>query len=180
VVPVNVQPVAVLCGLGLGVGAWMLVTLTPRLSRPSLASRVAPYVIDISDAARELLDRRTADPLPVFGVLLEPVLGTLRRAVTSLVGGSEATARRLRQAGVAWTVESFRSRQLAWSGVTAVAAIAVDVVLSLAQPIPFLAQVAFVVVAAVGGFLAAITLFNVARARDWPGWRRNCRRFSSS
>ena len=58
---------AVVCGLALGTGLWMLVSLTPRLSRPRLADRVAPYVLDVSPAARELVARRPANPLPVLG-----------------------------------------------------------------------------------------------------------------
>lgn len=165
-VPVTIQPIAVLCGLGLGLGLWLLVALTPRLSRPNLASRVAPYVVDISSSARELLDRRTADPLPVFGLMLEPVLGRLRWLAGILVGGTDATARRLRQAGLPWTVDTFRSRQLAWAGVGAVAAVALDLTVSLAQPVPVIAQVAFVLVAAVGGFVARdYVLQRRARAR---------------
>lgn len=150
----GLAPLAILCGLGLGLGLWLLVSLAPRLSRPSLSARVAPYVVDVSADARELLDRRTADPLPVFGAMLEPITSRARRAVTSLMGGNELVAIRLRQAGSSMTVEELRSRQLLW----ATAASGIAVVASLAfgsiQSVPFAAPVALVLVAAVGGFLA--------------------------
>ena len=67
----------VLFGLVLGVGLWSIVSTLPRLSRPSLSLRVAPYVVDISDAARAIVDRRPASPLPVFGLVLAPLVGRL-------------------------------------------------------------------------------------------------------
>ena len=69
----------VLCGLALGVGLWSLASLMPRLSRPRLATRVAPYVVDVSAGARELLSRRTVDPLPVVGALFAPAFSWQRR-----------------------------------------------------------------------------------------------------
>ena len=162
----GLAPLAILCGLGLGLGLWLLVSLAPRLSRPSLSTRVAPYVTDVSSDARDLLDRQTADPLPVFGAMLEPVASRINRAVTSLLGGNAHTALRLRQAGSTASVEEFRSRQLLW----AAAATAIAVVTSLAvgntQSVPFVAPVAAMLVAAVGGFLARDYLLQrAARAR---------------
>ncbi|HEX4442795.1 MAG TPA: type II secretion system F family protein [Galbitalea sp.] len=149
----GLAPLAVLAGLGMGLGLWLLVSLTPRLSRPNLATRVAPYVVDVSLDARELLDRQTADPLPVFAVLFGPPVGWVRQLLGSLLGGSEPIARRLRQAGLSDSVDAFRSRQLVWAA--AAAAIAVVLVLALGsiQPVPILAQVALVMVAAVGAFV---------------------------
>jgi tight adherence protein C len=146
-------PLAVLAGLGVGLGLWLLVSLTPRLSRPSLAARVAPYVIDVSLDARELLDRRTADPLPVFGVLLGPVANRLRRAITSVLGGNEVIARRLRQAGASFSVDAFRSRQLLWASVAAAIAVVLGLALGSVQPIPITVNAGIVVVAAVGAFV---------------------------
>jgi tight adherence protein C len=149
----DLTPPSVLCGLALGLGLWLVVGLLPRLSRPGLASRVAPYVVDVSSSARDLLDRATADPLPVLRALFEPVLSRVRRAICALVGGDEATALRLRQAGASIGVEEFRSRQLLWAAMAAAVAVAAGVVVGSVQPIPFVAPAAFVVVAAVAGFV---------------------------
>jgi tight adherence protein C len=146
-------PLAVLCGLALGVGLWLLVSLAPRLSRPTLASRVAPYVVDVSIDARDLLERRTANPLPVFGALLDPVLGRSRRFLLALLGGGEAVGRRLRQAGSVISVEEFRSRQLVWAAAGAGAAVAGDVIIASIQPIPLVSYGALILVAAVVGFV---------------------------
>jgi tight adherence protein C len=162
----GLAPLAILCGLGLGLGLWLLVSLAPRLSRPSLSTRVAPYVLDVSSDARDLLDRETADPLPVFGAMLEPVTTRVRRAVTSLVGGNELVQIRLRQAGVPMTVEEFRSRQLLWAAAAAAIAVVASLAFGSIQSVPFAAPIALVLVAAIGGFLARDYLLQrAARAR---------------
>ena len=44
---------AITCGIGLGLGLWTLASMAPRMSRPRLARRIAPYLADASPAARE-------------------------------------------------------------------------------------------------------------------------------
>jgi tight adherence protein C len=144
---------AVLCGLALGLGLWLLVSLAPRLSRPSLLARVAPYVIDVSTDARGFLDRRTANPLPVFGAMLTPLFRVAQNGLTALLGGSELVARRLRQAGSSMTVEELRVRQLVWTGCCAAIAIVALAAAGVIQPVPFPAQGAAVIVMAVAGFV---------------------------
>jgi tight adherence protein C len=149
----GLTPLAVLCGLGGGLGLWLLVGLTPRLHRPSLATRVAPYVVEVSADARDLLDRRTANPLPVFGAMLEPVFGRAQRIVSALLGGSDVIGHRLRQAALSISVEEFRSRQLVWAAGAAVVVIVGAVAAGAVQPVPVAADVALVLVAATGGFV---------------------------
>jgi tight adherence protein C len=162
----GLAPLAILCGLGLGLGLWLLVTLAPRLSRPSLSTRVAPYVADVSSDARELLDRRTADPLPVFGAMLEPIASRAQRLVVSVIGGNEVIAMRLRQAGSSISVEEFRSRQLVWGAAGAVIAIVASIAFGSIQSVPFAAPVALVIVGAVGAFiLRDYLLQRAAKAR---------------
>lgn len=162
----GLPPLAILCGLGLGLGLWLLVSLAPRLSRPSLSTRIAPYVVDVSADARDLLDRQTADPLPIFGAMLEPVVSRIQRVVSALVGGNELIAMRLRQAGSAMSVEEFRSRQLLWGAAAAAIAVVASLAFGSIQSLPFAAPVASVLVAAVGGFLARDYLLQrAARAR---------------
>ena len=144
---------AILCGLGLGLGLWLLVALVPRLGRPGLAARVAPYVVDVSADARELLERRTANPLPVFGALFGPAAGRIQRGLSALLGGSGVIEQRLRQAGLATAVEEFRARQLIWAAAGAGLAILGSLALAGIQPVPVAAQIGFVIVAGVGGFL---------------------------
>ncbi|TPW73240.1 type II secretion system F family protein [Schumannella sp. 10F1B-5-1] len=79
---------------------------------PRLAERVAPFVLDVSAEARELIARRPAEPSPVFGALAGAVGRPARDAVSRILGGDEVIAARLRQAGRDDGVEAFRSRQL--------------------------------------------------------------------
>jgi tight adherence protein C len=146
-------PAAVLCGLALGLGLWLLVSIAPRLSRPSLLLRVAPYLSDVSADARELLGRRTANPLPVFGTLFDAPLRQLRRLVGVVAGGAEVTERRLRQAGLQLTVEAFRSQQLVWAAIVGSAGIAAAAAFSRFHDVSPVYQGAFVVLAAAGGFV---------------------------
>lgn len=162
----GLTPLAILCGLALGLGLWLLVSLAPRLSRPSLSARVAPYVADVSADARELLDRHTANPLPVFGAMLEPIASGLRRLAGTVLGGNELITIRLRQSGSAITAEEFRSRQLVWGAAGAAIAIVVSIAFSSIQPVPFAAPVALFLVGGVGGFiLRDYLLQRSARAR---------------
>lgn len=142
---------AALVGLSLGFGAWMLVSLTPRMSRPSLAIRVAPYVADVSPAARDLLSRRTADPLPIFGAMFGPVVSRLRGLLAAVLGGTETLARRLRQSGSAMSIEAFRSRQLSWAIVGLLIGIVVAIGAARNYAVPLAGQAAIVAFATIGG-----------------------------
>ncbi len=153
---------AVLCGLGVGVGLWVMVSLLPRMSRPRLARRIAPYLADISPFARESIAAPAPGPLPVVGLLFAPALDAGQRLLANLLGGAEVTARRLRQAASPLTLAGFRSRQLLWG----LGGIALGVAGSwmLAMPVP--GKVAGVALAAVVGVLLPDQLLQrAARAR---------------
>jgi tight adherence protein C len=143
----------VLCGLALGLGLWSLASLVPRLSRPRLATRVAPYVVDVSAGARELLSRRTVDPLPVVGALFAPAFAWLRSLLGSALGGGATIELRLRQSSSPLTVEAFRSRQLAWGIGAALLGLAVPLALAPARPITPVLIAAIVLVAAACGIV---------------------------
>lgn len=142
---------AVACGLGLGLGLWMLVALAPRMSGPRLARRVAPYLVDISERARESLAPPPPGPFPVVGLLLAPVLERGQQLLGSVLGGADATTRRLRQAASPLTLAAFRSRQLLWGVAGAGLGVAVAVVIGLTRPTPLPVQFAIVALCAAGG-----------------------------
>ncbi|TAM68675.1 MAG: type II secretion system F family protein [Microbacteriaceae bacterium] len=148
-----------------------MVALLPRLSRPRLADRVAPYIVDLSDEARALTARHTVHPLPLVGTLVQPVLGGLRRGVSRMLGGGETIALRLRQAGrtqagATGSIDDFRARQLLW-GVSGFAAGAATAIVAVsARPVPAVAQIALPIVFGACGFAAKDWLLNrAARAR---------------
>ncbi|GAA1833406.1 type II secretion system F family protein [Agromyces salentinus] len=157
-VPLNATvALSMLSGVLLGLGAWFVVSAIPRIGRPRLAERVAPYVADFSGEAREVLARRPADPAPVFGVVMGPVLRRFRGLLTTWFGGGEEVSRRLRQAGAALSVERFRGEQLAWGGVAFAIATALAVWAPGFATVPLPVRVAVPALAAAGGVVA----------RDW-------------
>ncbi|HEU4849605.1 MAG TPA: type II secretion system F family protein [Terrimesophilobacter sp.] len=146
---------SIVCGLGLGIGLWTLASLVPRLSRPRLVHRVAPYLVDVSEGARAFVSRRSENPLPVFGAILGPLLDRMRAVLAPLLGGAARIELRLRQAGSPLSVEAFRSSQLAWGiGATALGVI-VSFLLAQTRPVPIAVSVLLVVVFGVGGFIAS-------------------------
>ncbi len=151
------QAWALFFGTALGVGLWSLASLVPRLSRPRLAQRLAPYILDVSAEAREFVGRTTVHPLPVLGTLFAPVFSALKRAFGAVLGGSETIERRLRQSGSARTIDEFRSEQVVWALVGLFVGAGALVAMLSFRSLPVIVQVCLPVVAAACGALA----------RDW-------------
>lgn len=157
---------AVTCGTLLGLGLWSLASLLPRLGRPRLVARVAPYLADVSPGARELLARRTADPLPVVGMLVAPLFARGRALLGRVLGGTETLGLRLRQSGSELSVEAFRSRQLVWGLCGLVVGLLLDLAIVRGQALPLLAQLTIVALLGVAGVaLRDHLLQRAARAR---------------
>ena len=152
-------------GTVLGIGLWSLVSRAPRLSRPRLANRLAPYLLDLSAEARAFVGRSSVDPIPVLGTMLSPAFHRLRDALSALLGGNETIERRLRQSGSAWSVEKFRSDQLVW----AIVSLAGGAVSVLAVPtfraLPLAARIVLPVIAGVSAALLRDWLLRRAAAR---------------
>lgn len=159
---------AALCGLLFGFGLWSLVSLVPVLNRPRLLYRVAPYLVDISPGARELLSRKPVNPLPVIGTIAGPPLARVREVFSSSLGGTATLQRRLRQSNSRLTPESFRARQLTWAlggGIVGVVGSGVVVVVSV-ESVSLALQVAVVLFGAVSAVvLRDYLLQRAARAR---------------
>lgn len=155
---------AVLLGTGLGLGLWSLVSLTPRLSRPRLADRVAPYILDVSAEARAFMGRVSVGPLPVLGTLCAPAFGWLKRALSSILGGAETIEKRLRQAGSARTVDEFRSGQLVWGLVALAAGVVLSASIPAVRALPLAVQLALPVLVGVGATLTREWLLQRAAA----------------
>ncbi|MBC7517356.1 MAG: type II secretion system F family protein [Microbacteriaceae bacterium] len=157
---------AVFWGICFGFGCWAMLSLMPQLNRPPLMHRVAPYLVDVSPAARELLARRAVNPLPVLGTLLGPLADRLKRLLGSVLGGSRLVRVRLRQSGSTLSADGFRAQQLVWGVAGLAIGIAAAAVLAQYQPIPILASVSITVACAVSGiFLRDYLLGRAASAR---------------
>lgn len=161
-----IAPLGLLLGLLLGLGLWLVSASMPRIGRPRLVERVAPYVADLSPEARAMLARRPSDPAPVLGFVVIPAARRIRTFVSEWLEGNDTIARRLRQAGSAATVERFRGEQLAW----AAAAFVVATALAVAAPTfsglsPIVRLVFPLVAAALGAVLWDWMLQRRARRR---------------
>lgn len=156
---------ALLAGLGLGTGLWLLVSLAPRLGRPRLAARLAPYLVDVSAEARAMTTTRRSDPLPVMGAVLAPLAEQGQRMLTATLGGDQVIRTRLRQSGSAVTLAGHRTRQLL--GALLGAALGLALALAAAQNGAPLAVTAIAAVAAgaVGGIAATDALLARAARR---------------
>jgi tight adherence protein C len=152
VVPVSTAASwAMLLGVVLGLGAWSLVSLLPRVGALPLASRVAPHILDVSEHARTLVARRPIDPLPVVSALLAPAFVRARLALESLLGGADRLHVRLRKAGSPLSVEQFRAQQLTWAVIGATTGTSGAFAVALQQGITPAVAIALPVVGALLG-----------------------------
>jgi tight adherence protein C len=165
VVPVTPQlGAALLAGLGLGLGLWLLVSTAPRFGRPRLATRLAPYLVDVSAEARAMTSARRSDPLPVISALLAPAAEAARGMLDSVLGGESVIRTRLRQSGSALTVQGHRTRQLFGALLGAASGIALAVFVAR-DGVPFVpAAIGAVAAGGIGGIAATDALL-ARRAR---------------
>lgn len=144
---------AATAGLALGLGLWTLVALIPQVGARRLADRVAPHVLDVSAEARALRARRVSEPGSVLAGLLAPLAERAQAALTRAFGGDESVVRRLRQAGDDATVAAFRSRQLLWATLGAMAGVLLIVIAARSVAVQPVAVVLLGVVLAVAGLV---------------------------
>lgn len=157
---------AVPLGIGLGLGLWSLLALIPRVGAPRLASRIAPYVMDVSPEARELVARRPSEPATLLAGLFAPAISWLVVALSRLLGGDDAIAAKLRRAGSPLAVARFRSRQLLWAAGGAVIGVLVAAVVARVSAAGLPLQLAVAVILAAVGLLTPEQLLSRAgRAR---------------
>lgn len=145
---------AVICGLLLGAGLWLLVVRLPFMRPMSFTERIEPQLKSQNLESRLLM--ASADNLTPFGPLeriLRPMLKDAHSFLTRFNLGSSALSRRLAQAGIRKSVVDFRSEQLLWAALAFVVATGLVLVGAAAgQFNPFLAVVA-ILGSALGGFL---------------------------
>lgn len=157
--------IALALGAALGFGAWLMVSCIPILRRPRLMFRVAPYVLDVSPGARDLLARRRVDPGLVAGVVASPVSDRLAPVMRAVLGAPEVLERRLRQARSPLTPAQFRARQLTWALVGAAVAAGGGVVLALRGASGVVPVALALVGAALGAMFADWRVQRAAAAR---------------
>jgi tight adherence protein C len=105
-----------LLGVTLGLGLVLVANRLLVARRPSLESRVAPYIRDVPTRSvtwspREPSSRASS----ALAALVRPVLETWADRLERVLGTRASTQRRLDRAGNPMTVESFRFSQVVWA-----------------------------------------------------------------
>jgi len=103
-----------LLGLVGAAGLWLLVTANPRVRRPRLVDRLAPYLRDTPAPSRLLHDTGNSPPFTAVRRLVGPVLTDAAAWVDRAIGGTASVSRRLMQGALPITVEQFRIEQVVW------------------------------------------------------------------
>lgn len=159
-----------LAGAGVGLlgagGVWLTVAASPRLRRPRLADRLAPYLDDAPRPSRLLDLPAVRSPFAAVDRLLGPMLIDAARWCDRLLGGTASVRRRLDQAGGTMTVEQFRVEQVIWGAAGLLVGLAITALAasrgSTTKPVVFLL---IALVLATAGALARDRLLTVAVAR---------------
>ncbi|MDQ0642148.1 type II secretion system F family protein [Microbacterium murale] len=154
---------AILLGGLLAAGILCIFAAAPRWRAASLTTRIAPYVRDVVDDAA-----LPSGILPRAGVLpLLPGNGweRLKNMFVRGLGGSDALAQRLAQAGIDEAPASFRARQLAWAMAGLGVGCVLVVILALSGRMTPPAAVLPILVAAAGAIIVDILLSARVKAR---------------
>lgn len=149
-----VPPAAVLCGIGLGFGLWLVIFRSPPMRAMTLSERIEPQLKSQNLESRLL--RAGEQNLTPFGPLeriLRPVFQDWLSALGKLNPSPGATGRRLAQAGINKSPIDFRAEQLLWAAAGFALSLALIFIGAAAGRFnPFLAA-AVIIGSAVAGFV---------------------------
>lgn len=149
---------ALLLGLCLGCGLWLVLVRLPFMRPLSFVDRMAPHLRSGRTSSRMLAEPLAAQtPFGPLGRIIGPALSDMVRLTARLNPGNDALARRLARAGLSTGVLDFRAQQLLWSaGLTLIGAALIGLNLVAGRFNPMLALVVLIG-CAIGGYLL----------RDW-------------
>ncbi|MHA7238267.1 type II secretion system F family protein [Arthrobacter sp. TMS1-12-1] len=145
---------AMLCGLLLGMGLWLVLVRLPVMRAITLTQRIAPQLRAVDVRSRLLAD--SPGNVTPFGPLERIVRPLLADAVAWSHRFNPAAAtltRRLAQAGRAQTAADFRAQQLLWAAGGLAASTLVAVLLAASGSVNVPLAVVIILVCAVTGFV---------------------------
>jgi tight adherence protein C len=102
---------ALILGLTLGSGLWLVMSLFLPQQTPTMAQRIAPYLLDVSREARAIHRTLVRDPLVIAGIVLSPGFRTLAHRVDSFLGGKDSQAIVYGRSGRGENYEDYRARR---------------------------------------------------------------------
>jgi tight adherence protein C len=149
-----ISPPAVVCGILMGVGLWLMIFRSPFMRAVTFSERIEPQLKSQNLESRLLnTGEHNLAPFGPLERILRPILRDGLAALGRLNPVSKATARRLAQAGINKSPVDFRAEQLLWAAAGFAISI-VFIVLGAASGRfnPVLAAVA-VLGSAIGGFM---------------------------
>lgn len=112
----SLSPAAVICGIALGLGLWLVIFRSPPMRPVTLSERIEPQLKSQNLESRLL--RSGEQNLTPFGPLeriLRPVFRDWLTTLGKLNPSPGATGRRLAQAGLDKSALDFRAEQLLWA-----------------------------------------------------------------
>ncbi|MBA2445171.1 MAG: type II secretion system F family protein [Nocardioidaceae bacterium] len=102
-------------GAVFGLGLIMVLGRLSATRRPTLESRVAPYIRDVPTMSQSWRAVTPSDlPSSAFMALATPALQSAADRLERILGGRESIRRRLERAGARQGVEDFRLSQVVW------------------------------------------------------------------
>ncbi|MGK3957244.1 type II secretion system F family protein [Arthrobacter sp. R4] len=149
------QAAAMICGIVLGVGLWLVFVRLPIMRATTLAERIEPQLKSQNLESR-LLRAAGAQNVTPFGPLERIMRPLVRDGFAALGGlnlGSKGLARRLAQAGINKPPLDFRAEQLLWAVAAFSLSLSLVVFGALAGRFSPLLAVLAVVGSGFGGFL---------------------------
>lgn len=111
-----IPPAAVICGIGLGLGLWLVIFRSPPMRTPTLSQRIEPQLKSQNLESRLLHDGgQNLTPFGPLERIFRPVFRDWLSALGRLNPSPGATGRRLARAGINKSAIDFRAEQLLWS-----------------------------------------------------------------
>ena len=148
------SPAAVIFGITLGLGLWLVIFRSPPMRPITLSQRIEPQLKSQNLESRLLLvGEQNLTPFGPLERILRPLFRDWLSALGKLNPSPGATARRLTQAGISKSALDYRAEQLLWAAAGFVVSLVVVLISAAAGRVSPVFAAAVVVGSAAAGFV---------------------------